>query len=297
MPAEGTILLPRTEILSFDEIIRVVRIFVTLGVKTVRLTGGEPLVRRDIESLVGRIADIGVADLSMTTNGAQLAEKAGALAAAGLRRVNVSIDSLMRHRFEEITRRDALGQVMDGLRAAERAGLVPVKVNCVVLGDTNRDEVVDFARLARATGHEVRFIEFMPLDAAGGWTPDQVVSSREVLAAIESAFPLVPVDDPRGPARTYRFADGAPGSIGVIGSVTDPFCARCDRVRLTADGAVRACLFALEEIDLRALLRGGVSDADIAAAIRHAVAGKWEGHSIGRKGFARPDRPMSKIGG
>lgn len=297
MPAEGLPQLPRSEILTFDEIARLTGICLGLGISTVRITGGEPLVRRGIEDLVGMLGGMAIPDLSMTTNGFLLADKAEALARAGLRRVNVSVDSLHRDRFERITRRNVLDQVLDGIKAAERAGLTPIKLNCVVLRGVNDDEAVDFARLARETGCEMRFIEYMPLDAAGVWTREQVVPGREILAAIEQVFPLSPAADQAGPARVYGFADGAPGSIGVIASVTEPFCADCDRMRITADGQFRSCLFAVEETDLRGLLRGGASDETIAAAIRAAVARKPAGHTIGEESFVRPARPMSLIGG
>jgi len=297
MPADGLAWMPKPEILTFEEITRAVRVFLSLGVRTVRLTGGEPLLRRDAVHLVEMLAALGIPDLSMTTNGFTLASHADALARAGLGRINVSVDSLLRHRFAEMTRRDALDQVLEGLRAAERAGLKPIKLNAVVIRGTNDDEVVDLARFARETGYDVRFIEFMPLDADEAWSNDQVVPSAEVLATIGEAFPLEPIDHGPEPARAYRFADGARGTVGVIASVTEPFCGSCNRIRLTADGQFRTCLFATSETDLRALLRGGASDADIAEAIRAAVAGKWAGHAIGRPGFERPARSMSMIGG
>jgi len=297
MPAEGLAWVPWSQILTYEEIARLVRVFLGLGVRTVRLTGGEPLVRREVETLVSLLAAQGVPDLSMTTNGFFLAEKAAALAAAGLRRINVSVDSLLRHRFAEMTRRDALDRVLDGLRAAARAGLAPIKLNCVVVRGTNDDEIVDFARFARATGYEVRFIEFMPLDAEEGWSPERVVPSREVLAAIDRVHRLVPVDHGPEPARVFRFADGAPGGVGVIASVSDPFCGNCNRIRLTADGQFRTCLFAMEETDLRALLRAGATDDDLARAVRGAVTRKWAGHRINEADFVRPARSMSMIGG
>jgi len=297
MPAEGMKWLPRTEILSYEEIDHLVGVFMSLGVHTVRLTGGEPLARRHLPVLAEMLAARGVPDLSLTTNGVFLAEHAGALARAGLKRVNVSVDSLLRHRFAEMTRRDALDQVMDGLRAAEAAGLQPIKLNCVVVRGTNDDEIVDFARFARDTGYEVRFIEFMPLDADETWTRDAVVPSREVLARIDEVFPLEPIQHGPEPATMWRFRDGAHGAIGVIASVSEPFCASCNRIRITADGQFRTCLFAMDETDLRALLRGGASDNDIADAIRRAVAGKWAGHKINDADFARPARSMSLIGG
>ncbi len=297
MPAEGLPWLERSELLTYEEIARLASVFVGLGVRTIRLTGGEPLVRRNLETLIAMLRDHGVPDLSLTTNGYFLADKAEALASAGLRRINVSVDSLLRHRFAEITRRDALDQVLEGLRAAERAGLSPVKLNCVVVRGTNDDEVVEFARFARETGYEVRFIEFMPLDAQEQWEMEQVVPSSEVLATIGATFPLEPVVHGPEPATMYRFVDGAPGRIGVISSVSEPFCSSCNRIRLTADGQFRTCLFSLEETDLRALVRGGASDDEVADAIRAAVAAKWAGHSIGKAEFVRPGRSMSMIGG
>jgi cyclic pyranopterin phosphate synthase len=297
MPEEGLQWLPRADLLTFEEIARLARIFIGVGVKTIRLTGGEPLVRRDLDRLIAMLASEGVPDLSMTTNGYHLAGKADALAAGGLRRINVSVDSLLRHRFAEMTRRDALDRVMDGLRAAERAGLAPIKLNCVVIRGTNDDELVDFARFARDTGYQVRFIEYMPLDADENWAMDQVMPSNEVLARIGAVFPLEPVQHGPEPATVYRFADGAPGGVGVIPSVTEPFCANCNRIRLTSDGQFRTCLFALEETDLRHLLRNGGTDADIEQAIRDAVTRKWAGHHIGAPDFVRPSRSMSMIGG
>jgi cyclic pyranopterin phosphate synthase len=299
MPAEGVRWLPRSEILTYEEIARLVRIFVGMGVRTVRLTGGEPLVRRDLPELVRLIRAVAPEiDLSLTTNGSLLAELAWPLARAGLDRVNVSVDSLLRHRFAEMTRRDALDRVLAGLRAAEAAGLTPIKLNCVVLQGTNDDEVADLAAFARATGYEVRFIEYMPLDAGRAWERARVVPSREVLARIAARYPLVPEEQTGpAPARTFRFADGAPGRIGVISSVTEPFCDACDRMRITADGQFRTCLFALEETDLRSPLRAGAPDAEIERLVRQAMWGKWAGHRINHPDFAPPTRPMSAIGG
>ena len=297
MPPEGMPWLPRSEILTYEEIDRLVGVFMGLGVHTIRLTGGEPLARRELHVLVEMLAARGVPDLSLTTNGVLLAEHAGALARAGLKRVNVSVDSLLQHRFAEMTRRDALERVMDGLRAAETAGLQPVKLNCVVVRGTNDDEVVDFARFSREVGYEVRFIEFMPLDADEAWTRAAVVPSREVLARIDAVYPLEPVQHGPEPATMWRFRDGARGAIGVIASVTEPFCTSCNRIRVTSDGQFRTCLFALEETDLRALLRDGATDEEIADAVRAAVAGKWAGHKINDEDFARPKRSMSLIGG
>lgn len=297
MPPEGIRWMPRAEILTFEEIDRLAGVFMSLGVRTIRLTGGEPLARTGIEDLVAMLARRDIPDLSLTTNGSHLAEHAAGLARAGLARVNVSVDSLMRHRFAQITRRDALDAVMAGLRAADEAGLRPVKLNCVVIRGTNDDEIADFARFARDAGVEVRFIEFMPLDAGQVWNRDAVVPAREILDAVRAAYAIEPVEGGAEPATMWRFSDGAPGAIGVISSVTEPFCASCNRVRLTSDGQMRNCLFAHEETDLRALLRGGASDEEIARAIRSSVAAKWAGHRIDDPSFRPPDRPMSRIGG
>ena len=299
MPAEGLPWLPRAEILDYEEIARLVGVFVGLGVKTVRLTGGEPTVRKNMPELVRQLREAAPdVDLSLTTNGLLLDQLAAPLAAAGLDRVNVSIDSLLRHRFAEMTRRDALDKVFDGLRAADAAGLKPIKLNCVGLRDTNDDEVADFAAYARATGYEIRFIEYMPLDAQHAWERAKVVPGREVLDRIAERFPLVAEahDDP-APAHTYRFADGAPGSVGVIASVTEPFCESCDRMRITADGQFRTCLFALTETDLRGPLRAGAPDDDIERLVRDAMWAKGPGHRIDHPDFVQPTRAMSAIGG
>jgi GTP 3',8-cyclase len=296
MPAEGMEWLPRDEVLSFEEITRVARVCVEhFGFDGIRLTGGEPTVRAHLPVLVGMLAELGV-DLAMTTNGATLRLLADDLARAGLRRVNISCDSLRRERFAEITRRDALPQVLDGIDAAVEAGLGPVKVNCVLMRDVNADEILDFAAFGRERGVGVRFIEFMPLDADGAWGADVVVPAAEVVERIAAVFPLEPVARGVAPATRYRYLDGG-GEVGVIASVTQPFCGSCDRVRLTADGQFRNCLFAVAETDLRATLRGGADDAELAAAIAANVAGKWAGHSIGRVNFIRPARTMSQIGG
>ncbi len=299
MPAEGLPWLPKDQVLRFEEIVRLVGIFHRLGVKEIKLTGGEPTVRRELPKLVAmlREAHPGLA-LSMTTNGFLLDKLAQPLARAGLDRVTVSCDSLMRHRFAEMTRRDALDQVFEGLAAAEEAGLTPIKLNCVVIAGTNEDEVVDFARYVRETGYEVRFIEYMPLDAEQKWERDKVVPSAEILDAIDKAFPLIAVGGTeQEPATTFRFADGARGSIGVIASVTEPFCETCNRLRLTADGQLRACLFAMYETDLRTPMRGGASDEELEGQIRQNVWRKWEGHKINHPDFERPSRSMSMIGG
>lgn len=298
MPEKGLEWLHKSKLLSFEEITRLVGIFTGLGVKTIRLTGGEPTLRRELSLLVRMIKTSapGV-DLAMTTNGFLLSELAGPLKEAGLDRVNVSIDSLLDHRFAEITRRDALRRVLEGLRAADDAGMAPIKINCVLVRGQNDDEILDFARLARETGYEVRFIEFMPLDADRSWRRDLVVSEQEVIELIGRSFPLEPKGHGREPAAVWRFADGAPGSVGVIPSVTAPFCSDCNRVRITADGQFRTCLFSLEETDLRAALRSGRSDAEIGEMIQSAVAFKEEGHRINEADFERPVRSMSMIGG
>ena len=298
MPEEGLAWLPAAELLSFEEISRIARVCAErYGFEAFRLTGGEPLLRPRLAELVASMARLGV-DVALTTNGTGLARQAAPLAAAGLSRVNISCDSLRADRFEEMTRRDELHKVLAGLDAALAAGLLPLKVNVVVMRGVNDDEVVDFARLGRERGIDIRFIEFMPLDADGSWTPDAVVPSAEIVEAIDAVFPLRrshPEGDP-APAHVWSYEDGA-GTIGVIPSVTEPFCGDCDRVRLTADGQLRTCLFSLDETDLRGLMRGGGTDDELASAIAGAVAGKWEGHRIGQVSFKRPRRSMSQIGG
>jgi cyclic pyranopterin phosphate synthase len=296
MPAEGMQWLPRDELLTFEEITRVARVCVErFGFDGIRLTGGEPTVRAHLPSLVAMLAELGV-DLAMTTNGATLRVLAGDLARAGLGRVNVSCDSLQRERFAEITRRDALPQVLDGVEAAIDAGLGPVKLNCVLMRGVNDDEILDFAAFGRDRGVGVRFIEFMPLDADGRWGPEVVVPAAEVVERVDGVFPLEPLRRGVEPATRFRYRDGR-GELGVIASVTQPFCGSCDRVRLTADGQFRNCLFAVAETDLRARLRSGAGDEDLAAAIAGDVATKWAGHSIGRGNIIRPARSMSQIGG
>jgi cyclic pyranopterin phosphate synthase len=298
MPAEGLPWLPKDQVLTFEEITRLVGVFEGLGVKEVKLTGGEPTVRRELPTLVRMIREATpTLAISMTTNGFLLDRLAAPLAEAGLDRVTVSCDSLMRHRFEEMTRRDALDQVFAGLRAAEEAGLTPIKLNCVVIAGTNEDEVVDFATYARETGYEVRFIEYMPLDAEQHWERAKVVPSAEILEAIERVYPLIAEGDGAEPATSFRFADGARGAVGVIASVTEPFCDTCNRLRITADGQLRACLFAMQEADLKTPLREGATDHDLETIIRAAVWAKWEGHKINHPDFQRPDRSMSMIGG
>jgi cyclic pyranopterin phosphate synthase len=297
MPAEGLAWLARSDLLTYEEIERVARVCVErFGFTGIRITGGEPTVRAHLPVLVEKLAALGT-DLSLTTNGATLRLLAGDLRAAGLRRINVSLDSLRLETFFAITRRHALDQVLDGIDAAIEAGLSPVKVNCVLIRGVNDDEIVDFAAFGRERGVTMRFIEFMPLDADEGWTPGTVVPGAEVVAAIAAVHPLEPVEV-RGsaPAERFRYVDGR-GEIGVIASVTQSFCGSCDRVRLTAEGMFRNCLFAVKETDLRAILRAGGSDDDLAAAIAADVGRKWAGHSIGQVNFIRPDRSMSQIGG
>jgi GTP 3',8-cyclase len=298
MPAEGLRWLPKSEILSFEELTRLLALFVRLGVRSLKVTGGEPTVRADLPTLIQMFREVGPElDISITTNGMLLDRLAGPLAEAGVDRATVSCDSLLRHRFAEMTRRDALDRVLAGLHAAEAAGLTPIKINTVVIAGTNDDEVVDFAAWARETGYEVRFIEYMPLDAQHAWERAKVVPAARILDAIDAVFPLEATSHDAEPATTYRFADGAPGSVGVIASVTEPFCDTCNRLRITAEGEFRTCLFALEETDLREPLRSGASDAELEAAIRAAVWTKWSGHRINHQDFVQPERSMSMIGG
>ena len=298
MPADGLAWLPKREILTFEEIARLLGIFVQLGITSIKVTGGEPTVRSDLPTLVRMLRAVGPAlDISITTNGVLLDRLAAPLADAGIDRATISCDSLLRHRFEEMTRRDALDRVLAGIDAASAAGLTPVKVNCVVIGGTNDDEVVSFARWSRRTGHEVRFVEYMPLDADRAWERAKVVASATVLERIHEAFPLVEAPHGSEPAARYRFADSSPGGIGVIASVTEPFCESCDRARLTAEGQLRACLFGLEEADLRGPMRSGADDAELEAIIRRTIRSKWSGHRIDHPEFVRPERSMSMIGG
>src|SRR3954454_12416428 len=304
MPEEGMTWLPREEILSFEDFERLARVFVErFGVEGIRLTGGEPTVRANLPVLVAKLAALRVPrtglapDLAMTTNGATFRLLAQELRTAGLQRVNVSLDTLDPERFRQITRRADLHRVLDGITAAQEAGFAPVKVNCVVERGVNDDEIVALADWGRREGVEVRFIEFMPLDGSGAWERSVVVSQDEIVAAIDAAFPLEPVGA-RGaaPADRWRYRDGA-GVVGVIPTVTKPFCGDCDRVRLTAEGRFRTCLFETREFDLRAMLRGGASDDALAAEIERAVGTKWAGHGIGTVTFVRPPRSMSQIGG
>ena len=299
MPAEGLEWLPREQVLSFEEITRLVRVMATMGVSEVRLTGGEPLVRRDLPELVRMVAAVpGVDDLSLTTNGVLLDRLAKPLVEAGLRRVNVSLDTLSHVRFAEMARRDALERVLAGLEEAEHyPELRPIKVNCVAIRGFTETEVPALAELARRKPYVVRFIEFMPLDADGTWRDDEVLTGAEIRAIIEERWPLVEIPaKTSSTARRFRFADGA-GEVGFVNPVSEPFCSSCDRIRLTADGQLRTCLFSRREWDLKAPLRKGVSDEELAAVIRSAVRHKELKHRINERGFVRASRSMSQIGG
>ena len=298
MPAEGLAWLPKHELLTFEELTRLLALFVRLGVRSLKITGGEPTIRADLPTLVRMFREVGPElDISITTNGMLLDTLAAPLAAAGVDRATISCDSLLRHRFQEMTRRDALDRVLAGMRAAEAAGLTPIKINTVVIGGTNDDEVVDFARWARETGYEVRFIEYMPLDAQHAWERAKVVPGARILEAINEVFPLEARSHDAEPATSYGFADGSPGAIGVIASVTEPFCDTCNRLRLTAEGEFRNCLFALEETDLREPMRAGASDDELERLIRQGVWAKWSGHRVNHADFVQPARSMSAIGG
>ena len=310
MPEEGMQWLPREDILTFEEIERLARVCVDrFGVDGIRLTGGEPTVRAHLPVLVEKLSHLRVnpradspfagrkPDLSVTTNGATLRLLARELRQAGLDRINISLDTLDPDRFLQMTRRRELHRVLDGIAAAQEAGFDPVKVNAVVERGVNDDEIVALAEFGRDHGVQVRFIEFMPLDATGHWSSTSVVGQDEIVAAIAAVHPLEPVPA-RGsaPADRWRYLDGR-GEVGVIPTVTKPFCGDCDRVRITAEGQFRTCLFATREFDLRALLRGGASDDELAAEITRAVGTKWAGHAIGQVAFVRPSRSMSQIGG
>jgi cyclic pyranopterin phosphate synthase len=300
MPAEGLQWLPREDILRFEEIERLARLMVgRYGVKTIRLTGGEPLVRAHLEVLVGMLNDIDPdLDLTMTTNGMGLRQKARALREAGLKRINISLDTLRPERFQAIARREAFDRVWDGIEAAQEVGLDPIKINVVVLRDVNDDEAPDFARLARERGFEVRFIEFMPLDGDQIWTRDRVVPGRVLKERIEQRYPLLARPRGRPGASTdFVFADGAAGAVGFISSVSQAFCTTCNRLRLSAEGGLRTCLFSHRETPLRELLRGGASDDEVCQVIETAIWRKEEGHLINEVGFVRPEKSMSQIGG
>lgn len=300
MPPEGLDWLPGEEQLTDDEVVRLIGVAVRrLGVREVRFTGGEPLVRRGLVDIVRRTRELdpGV-EMSVTTNGIGLARVAGALADAGLDRVNVSLDSVRPATFREITRRDRFDDVVDGLAAAEAAGLGPVKVNAVLLRGVNDDQAGELLRWCLDRGYQLRFIEQMPLDAQHGWSREEMVTADEIIGALERDVTLSPAAEPRGSAPAELFlVDGGPATVGVIASVTRPFCGDCDRVRLTADGQVRNCLFARSESDLRGPMRDGADDAELASRWLVAMRGKAAGHGIDDPSFLQPDRPMSAIGG
>ena len=296
MPAEGMKWTAREELLTFEEIERIAGIMVErYGVDSIRLTGGEPTIRAKLPVLIEKLAALGV-DLALTTNGATLAGQAQTLKDAGLQRINISLDSFDRDRFIELTRRDDLTKVLDGIDAAVDAGFDPVKINAVMMRGINDDELLDFATFGREKGVMVRFIEFMPLDAEGKWSNETVVTQDEIIESINAVYPVEPVQRSSAPATRFRYLDGK-GEFGVVASVTQSFCDTCDRVRLTADGQFRNCLFAVDEFDMRTLLRDGSSDDVIAAKLEEGVLAKWAGHNIGQVTFIRPKRSMSQIGG
>ena len=297
MPEEAEFM-PRPELLTVDEIERAVRVMASMGVDKVRLTGGEPLMRPEVVEITRRVKDIpGIRTVSLTTNGYMLPHRAGALKEAGLDSVNISLDSLDRERFRVLTRRDYLGHVLAGIEAADAAGLRPLKINCVVMRGVNDREVPAFLEWARKTPYEVRFIEFMPLDADNIWERGRVYTLEEILEVARTIGPVAEIgEDKASPARMYRFEDGL-GTFGVIASVSEPFCADCDRVRLTADGKIRNCLFSTGETDVRDLLRGGADDAALERRLRESVWSKWAGHLINQPGFQKPERTMHRIGG
>jgi cyclic pyranopterin phosphate synthase len=300
MPHENVQFKPRADLLSFEEMVRFVRIVAALGVNKVRLTGGEPLVRADIEKLVAQLAAVrGIDDIAMTTNGILLEEHAQKLKDAGLRRLNISLDAMSEATFQRIARREGLQRVLDGIAAAQRAGFEKIRLNAVAIKGITEDEIVPLGRFAREHDLELRFIEFMPLDAENNWQSDQVLSGETIRTLLEAEFGLLtPKDrpDPSQPAMDYAFADGV-GSVGFINPVSQPFCSDCNRLRITAEGQVRNCLFSTVEWDARALLRGGASDEDIAHLVRDCVAQKKPGHGIDSPEFIKPERAMYQIGG
>ena len=312
MPAENVTFMERSELLTFEEIERFVRVAVPLGIDKLRLTGGEPLVRRHLDSLVAKLAPIpGVKDIGLTTNGLLLAEQAEDLYRAGLRRINVSLDALTPEKFKQFTRREGFEQVIEGIQAAQRAGFDPVKINAVSVKGLTEEELIPFGHFARETGVEVRFIEYMPLDADNAWERGKVLFAHEIIEILSSGIaPLVPVKTNSdasltesatttghgGPAQDFMFEDGI-GRIGFIASVSQPFCASCNRIRITADGKLRNCLFSLDETDIRTLLRSNAPDEQIVAAIRSSISAKKEGHEINTAKFIQPNRPMHSIGG
>ena len=296
MPEEGMDWTPREELLTFEEIERLASLLVNkFGIESIRLTGGEPTVRANLSKLIEKLAKLDV-DLSLTTNGATLPLIAGELYDAGLDRINISLDTLDRKRFESLTRRDNLKQVLHGIEAAKSVGFDPVKINMVVMKGVNDDEVLDFVSYGRENGLVVRFIEFMPLDADETWEKSKVMPQNEILDLISSKHDLEPLSRGSSPAARWKFVDG-PGEIGIIATVSEAFCDACDRIRLTADGKFRNCLFAIEEYDVRKLLRENAGDEKIIELFSHAVKQKWAGHQIGKSVFIRPSKSMSQIGG
>ena len=304
MPEEGMEWIPKEEVLSFVEIEKVVRILAPLGIRKLRLTGGEPLLRRVLPELVTMLRNVeGIKDIALTTNAVLLSEQAEALRKSGLDRVNISLDSLLKERFEQITRRDALERVLLGIEQAARIFPGPLKINAVLMRGLNDAETPAFAELARKHGHTIRFIEYMPLDADESWSRSSLVTGAEIRERIDrhldNGARLIedPARDQRAPAADYIFSDGAPGKIGFINSVSEPFCENCNRIRITAEGKLRTCLFSQDETDLAALLRSGASDEDIEVAVRAAVHDKEPGHRINEPDFVRANRSMSQIGG
>jgi len=300
MPEDGVKFQPREEILTFEEIERFVRVAVSLGVRKLRITGGEPLLRKDLSKLLRKLIAIeGIQDLALTSNGVLLAAQAQELYDAGLRRLNMHLDTLDRERFKHITRRDDFGRVMEGIEAAQRIGYNTIKINAVAVKNLVEPDIVPLARFGREQGIEIRYIEFMPLDAQGIWDHDKVLLADDMIAMLTREIgPLreVPDADPRAPATEYEFTDGN-GRVGFVASVSKPFCLNCNRIRLTAEGKFRYCLFAIEETDIRELLRNGGSDQAIADAMRASVKDKWIGHQINTAKFVPPPRPMYSIGG
>lgn len=300
MPAENVQFMQRKDLLTFEEIERFVRLMVRLGVNKIRLTGGEPLVRRELHKLVAMLAAIdGIKDIGLTTNGILLAEQAQPLYDAGLRRLNVSLDALDPVKFKEVTRREGYEQVLEGIQAARRVGFDPIKINAVAIRGVTESEIVPFGKFARESGCEVRFIEYMPLDADAAWERDKVLFAQEIIDVLSTELgPLQPVGnhDPKAPATDYIFEDGI-GRIGFIPSVSLPFCGNCNRFRLTADGKLRNCLFSLEETDIKELLRQPGHESEIIAQVRQCIQDKWAGHQINDPDFIQPIRPMYSIGG
>lgn len=300
MPMENVQFKPRAEILTFEEIVRFARVAASLGVNKLRITGGEPLVRADLPDLIGELASLpGIHDIAMTTNGILLADQADALKQAGLKRLNISLDGLREETFQRISRRSGLDRVLEGIFAAQRIGFEKIRLNAVAIRGITEDEIVPLGEFARRHGLELRFIEFMPLDAENNWCDDQVLSGSEIRDALEHAFgPLLPIErtDMSQPATDYRFEDGI-GVIGFINPVTQPFCSDCNRLRITAEGKVRNCLFSIAEWDARQVMRGGGSDEQLVELLRDCILAKKPGHGIDSVDFVRPDRAMYQIGG